>query len=91
MGHNKLLATVNELRELRNMADELHDHIQALEDIVKNEMTAQGVDKLYIGDCKVTWTSYSTSRLDSKKLKSENEALYNQYLKTTEARRFTIS
>lgn len=54
-------------------------------------MTAQGVDKLYIGDYKVTWTSYATSKLDSKKLKSENEALYNQYLKTTEARRFTIS
>ena len=91
MEHNELLATVHELRELRNMAEELHDHIQALEDIVKNEMNARGVDKLYIGDCKVTYTSYSTSRLDSKKLKSENEALYNQYLKTTEARRFTIS
>ena len=91
MGHNELLATVTELRSLRNLADELHDQIQALEDIVKNEMTTQGVDKLFLGDCKITWTSYTTSRLDSKKLKAENQALYNQYLTTTIARRFSIS
>lgn len=91
MGQQELLATVTELRSLRNMAAELQDTISALEDIVKNEMTAQGVDKLYVGDCKVTWTSYTTSRLDSKKLKAENEALYNQYLTTTIARRFSIS
>lgn len=91
MGQNELLATVNELRGLRNLADELHDQILTLEDLIKNEMTTLGVDKLYVGDCKVTWTSYTTSRLDSKKFKADNEALYNQYLKTVEARRFSIS
>ena len=91
MGQQELLATVTELRSLRNMAAELQDTTSALEDIVKNEMTTQGVDKLYVGDCKITWTSYTTNRLDSKKLKAENEALYNQYLTTTIARRFSIS
>lgn len=91
MGQKELLATVTELRSLRNMAAELQDTISALEDIVKNEMNTQGVDKLYLCDCKVTWTSYTTSRLDSKKLKTDNEALYNQYLTTTIARRFSIS
>lgn len=41
MEHNELLATVHELRELRNMAEELHDHIQALEDIIKKRNERQ--------------------------------------------------
>ena len=91
MGQNELLATVTELRGLRNMAAELADQIAALEDIVKNEMDAQGVDKLYIGDCKVTWTKYITSRFDSKTFKESHEELYNQFTKKIEARRFSVS
>ena len=91
MGQQELLATVTELRGLRNMAAELAYQIAALEDIVKNEMTEQGVDKLYIGDCKVTWTKYMTSRFDSKAFKEDHEELYNQFTKKIEARRFSIS
>ena len=91
MGQNELLATVTELRGLRNMAAELQDEIEALEDIVKAEMTAQGVDKLFIGDCKVTWTEYQQTRFDSQTFKAKNEKLYEQYSKTIKARRFTVS
>ena len=54
-------------------------------------MTTQGVDKLFLGDCKVSWLEYSTSRFDSKKFKAEHEAVYKQYTTTIKARRFTIS
>lgn len=91
MGHNELLDTVTELCSLRNLADELHDQILALEDIIKNEMNSQGVDKLYLGDCKVSWLEYSTSRFDTKKFKAEHEAVYKQYTTTIKARQFTIS
>ena len=91
MGHSELLATVTELRSLRNMAAELQDEIDALEDIVKAEMNAQGVDKLFVGDCKVTWTEYNTTRFDTKTFKAEHEELYGKYSKTTTARRFTVS
>ena len=91
MGQNELLATVTELRSLRNMAAELQDEIDALEDIVKAEMNAQGVDKLFVGDCKVTWTEYNTTRFDTKTFKAEHEELYGKYSKTTTARKFTVS
>ena len=91
MGHSELLATVTELRSLRNMAAELQDEIDALEDIVKAEMNAQGVDKLFVGDCKVTWTEYNTTRFDTKTFKAEHEELYGKYSKTTTARKFTVS
>ena len=91
MGHSELLATVTELRSLRNMAAELQDEIDALEDIVKAEMNAQGVDKLFVGDCKVTWTEYNTTRFDTKTFKAEHEELYGQYAKITKAHRFSVS
>ena len=91
MGHSELLATVTELRSLRNMAAELQDEINALEDIVKAEMNAQGVDKLFVGDCKVTWTEYNTNRFDTKTFKAEHEELYKKYSKNTKARKFIVS
>ena len=91
MTSRELLSTVSELRELRNMAAELADQISALETIVKNEMDAQGVDKLYIGTCKVSYTKFMTKRFDSKTFKAANEELYNQYLKDTPSSRFSVS
>ena len=91
MTNSELLTTVSELRELKNMADELAGQIDALETIVKQEMTNQGVDTLFIGTCKVSWKKYDTHRFDSKAFKAEHEELYEQYSKTVKASRFTIS
>lgn len=91
MGQNELLAKIKELRSLRNLADELADQIETLTDEVKAEMNNRGVDKLFLGDCKVTWTPYATTRFDTKTFKAENESLYNKYNKTIQARRFTVS
>ena len=91
MGRDELNTTVVELRGLRNMAAELQEQIDALEDIVKAEMLAQGVDTLFIGDCKVTYLEYNTSRFDNKTFKAEHEELYSKYSKTIKARRFSVS
>ena len=91
MGNNELLTKCQELRELRNMADELTAQIETLTDEVKAEMNNRSVDKLFIGDCKVVWTPYTTARFDTKLFKAENESLYVKYSKTIQARRFAIS
>ena len=82
MGQNELLATVTELRGLRNMAAELAEQIDYLED---------KLNKLFVGDCKVTWTEYNTTRFDCKTFKAEHEDLYGQYAKITKAHRFSVS
>ena len=91
MGHSELLATVTELRGLRNMAAELAEQIDYLEDKLKAEINNQGVDTLYVGDCKVTYKEYNTTRFDCKTLKAEHEDLYGQYAKITKAHRFSVS
>ena len=60
---------VNELRELKRLADELAGEISALEDELKAHMTATGPDELHGPSFKITWKPVTSSRLDSKALK----------------------
>ena len=91
MGQSELLQKVTELKELKVMAEELADQIAAIEGEIKDEMTAQGTDKLLIGAFKVTWTKYTSKRLDSKAIKAELPDIYDRYSVTTEARRFNVA
>ncbi len=91
MSNLDLLAKVQQLKELKVMAEELDDEIRAIEDTIKDEMNSQGTDKLLIGAFKVTWTPYTSTRLDSKAIKAELPELYARYSVTTHARRFAVS
>ena len=91
MSNQDLLQKVTELKELKVMAEELADQIAAIEGEIKDEMTAQGTDKLLIGVFKVTWTKYTSTRLDSKAIKAELPDIWKRYSVTTEARRFSVA
>ena len=54
MSMNELESRVNELRELRRMAEELNSEIAALEDSLKAHMATLGTDELYGPDFKIT-------------------------------------
>lgn len=82
---------VNELRELRRMSDELSAEIEAIQDAIKNHMTAANVDTLTGNDYKITWKNVTSARFDTTAFKRENPELSARYTKTTTARRFTIA
>ena len=67
---------VHELRELRQMAEELEAEIETIEDSIKEQMRAQGVDTLHGPDWKVTWKPVTSSRLDTSALKAEQIAAF---------------
>lgn len=69
------------VKKLEIEKDQIDQSIQA--EMKENEIAV-------IGDRKATWKNVSTNRLDSKKLKEEQEAIYNEYVKTTNSRRFLI-
>ena len=91
MGQQELTATIERIKELEAQQDELLAELEGLKDTVKAYMVSERTERLLVGGYKVNYTKYTTSRFDSKKFKADNESLYNQYVKTTEARRFTIS
>ena len=91
MASNELLAKVNELRELRRMAEELSDQITSIEDEIKQHMTATSADTLTGENFKITWKPVTSTRLDSKALKAAAPELYARFTRTTSSRRFIVA
>lgn len=82
---------IHELRELRRMADELTDAIDTIQDAIKAEMTAAGVDVLTGSDWKAVWKPITTSRIDTTALKKALPDLAAQFTKTSTVRRFSVA
>ena len=92
MSNNELNKSVQELRELRRMAEELEAEITTIQDSIKAAMTAQGVDELTGADYKVTWKEVQTKRFDkARMIATFGQDCYEEFCKTTTTRRFTIA
>lgn len=91
MGTMELANKVQELRELRRMAEELAGEIDALQDQIKAHMTMLGVSELHGADFKITWHEVRSSRFDSKAFKAAHGDLYGLYARETVSRRFTLA
>lgn len=91
MSMTEMETKVNELRELRRMADELAGEIAAIEDSLKAYMTANGAYEIHGPTFRVTWKEVTTSRLDSKALKVASPELWQRFSKQTTTRRFVLA
>ena len=91
MSINELDMKVKELRELRRMADELAAEIEAVQDSIKSQMDAQGVDTPAGADWKVTWRPLTSTWLDSSALKKELPEIAARFMKQTATRRFVLA
>lgn len=91
MNKNELIRKVRELKELRQMADELAAEITSIEDELKAEMTAQNTEEMTVDCFKVRWKPVTSSRLDTTALKRELPEIAERYTRINESKRFTIS
>ena len=91
MSNTEIQSKVNDLRELRRMADELQAEIDAITDSIKEHMTATNADELTGADYKITWHEVKSSRIDTTALKKALPDLAAQFTKTATARRFVLA
>ena len=91
MTMHELTSKVEELKELKVMAEELSAEMEALEDAIKAEMAAREAEELQAGLFKVRYKTVESRRLDGKSLKSEMPELYERFSKAVVARRFVIA
>lgn len=91
MSNNEMQSKVNELRELRRMAEELNAEIAAIQDAIKAYMSASAVDELAGNDYKVTWKLVTSTRLDASALRKAAPELCDRFTKTATVRRFCVS
>ena len=80
---------IHELLELKRMREELDNEIAMAEDAIKAIM---GEDELLLaGAYKVSWKTFTSSRLDTAALKKALPDIAAAYTKTTTGRRFSIN
>lgn len=91
MAVKDIISKLNELNDLRRMAEEIAAEIEAIQDEIKAHMTAQDADTITAGAFKVTWKAVSSTRIDTAALKKDLPEIWQEYGKTTTARRFTVA
>lgn len=82
---------VRELKELQRMSDELNTEIEAIKDELKAEMAARNTDEILTSEYKLRYKEVSSSRFDTTSFKNKYVDLYNQFVKVTTSKRFTIA
>ena len=91
MATNEIISKLNELSELRRMADELNAEIEAIQDAIKAHMIESETDTITAGSFKVTWKPVTSTRIDTTALRKDLPEIWQEYGKTTTTRRFTVA
>ena len=86
--NSDIITKVQELMELRRMAEELQTEIDALQEAVKNFMGSE--ETMIAGAFKVSYKRVTSNRLDSAALKRDLPNVAALYTKQTTTRRFTV-
>lgn len=79
----ELSKKMQELRELRRMAEEIQSEIDAITNLFKTEMSIRSIDELVGTGWKVSWKSVTSSRLDTAALKKAMPEVAERFSKTT--------
>lgn len=91
MSKTEMTSKVRELKELKAMADELAAEISAIEDSIKADMTAQGVEEMTVDVYTVRYKTVKSSRFDTTAFKKVMPELAAQFMRETKSRRFTVA
>ena len=89
MSNPALENTIHEILDLKRMREELDAEITALEDSIKAAMGEE--ELLTAGAYKVSWKTFTSSRVDTTALKKALPDIAAQFTKQTTARRFSIN
>ena len=89
MSNPNMEAKVHELMELKRLKEELEAEIAAAEDAIKAVMGEE--ELLLAGSYKVSWKTFTSSRVDTTALKKAMPDVAAQFTKQTTARRFSIN
>jgi len=91
MSPHDIIAKLQDLAELRRMADDINAEIEALQDIIKAHMEETATDTINAGQYKVTWKPVTSTLIDTTALRKDLPEVWQEYGKTTTTRRFSIT
>lgn len=86
--YNKVM---KELAEFRRIKDEAEENITALQEELKQYMSDEGIDTIKGEEHKATYKPVESSRIDTKKLKTDLPEIASKYTKVTTNMRFAFA
>lgn len=78
-------------KQYQRIIDEAAEQLNAIKSDIINTMTSAGVDNIIIDEYKIKYIEVLSDRLNTKALKEEAPAIYEQYKTTTKSHRFIIN
>ncbi|CUO05428.1 hypothetical protein EAI89_05485 [Eubacterium sp. am_0171] len=91
MTERMIVNRVRKLKELEAQQKEIEEQIEALKAEIKADMQRKDLEEQKAGDYMVRFTTVISNRFDGKAFKADHAKLYDQYIRTTESRRFSIA
>ena len=91
MTERMIVNRVKKLKELEAQQKKIEEQIEALKAEIKADMQRKDLEEQKAGDYMVRFTTVISNRFDGKAFKADHAKLYDQYMRTTESRRFSIA
>ena len=79
------------LKELEALISEAQAELDGIKDELKSEMQSRNTEELDVDVFKIRYKTVKSNRFDTTAFKSTHKDLYDQYVKQTESRRFTVA
>lgn len=86
-----LLAKVRSLKELETLISEAQAEAESIKDELKAELINRNTEEMSVDVFKIRYKTVKSNRFDTTAFKSTHKELYDQYIKQTETRRFTVA
>lgn len=91
MSIDSMLELVNQYKEAAQLIEAAQAEQELIKTQIKAELAARGTDTLQVGCHKVKLSDFTSTRLDSKAIKTVAPALFEQYSKTFTVQRLSIN
>lgn len=89
--NNVFIEFINNLKAIESQIADLQSEADAIKDLIKEELTSEGIDEVFVGDYKITYRAVISNRFDSTNFKKSYGELYKLFTKSTTYRRLTIN
>lgn len=91
MSTKDLTAKVRSLKELEALIAEAQAEAESIKDELKAELINRNTEEMTVDIFKIRYKTVKSNRFDTTAFKSTHKELYDQYIKQTESRRFTVA
>lgn len=91
MSTKDLTAKVRSLKELEALIAEAQAEAESIKDELKAEMINRNTEEMAVDVFKIRYKTVKSNRFDTTAFKNTHKELYDQYIKQTESRRFTVA